>query len=293
MSMKDQYDDYETRMTKKVLLAFAGLVIFAVGIALLFGSWFVVGAGERGIVFSNFNGLHNTIYDEGMHFKLPLFEQAVKMNIRVQKQEENATGASKDLQDAKTTVAVNYQVDPTTLVEMYRKIGASSNAGDYMQSEIMNPIIQESVKAVTAEYTADELITKRPLVKAEIDDHIKQRLAPYHIEVLDVSITNFQFSELFSAAIESKVTAEQNALKEENNLKVVKFQADQKIEQARGDAESIKIVNEQLTQSPTYIQYYLLQKWDGHMPQALGSNTIMSITTAPIQNDTRGTYYEK
>ena len=92
-----------------------------------------------------------------------------------------------------------------------------------------------------------------------------------------MSITDFKFSDVFAQAIEAKVTAEQNALMEENNLKVVKFQADQKIEQARGDAESIRIVNEELSKSPAYIDYYLLQKWDGHMPLSLGGGSLISI----------------
>lgn len=263
---------------KKVALYIAIAIIIVTAFTVLLGSFFVISPGERGLIFNSFTGLEPTIYDEGMHTKMPLFSSVIKMNIMIQKQQEDATAASKDLQDAKTQVAVNFKIDPTQLQEIYRTIGPSTGNEDYLQTQIMNPIIQESVKAVTAQYTADELITKRPEVKAAIDEHIKSRLAPYHIQVLDVSITDFKFSDIFSQAIEAKVTAEQNALKEQNNLAVVKFQADQKIEQARGDAESIKIVNEQLTQSPTYIQYYLLQKWDGKMPQALGSNTIMSIT---------------
>ncbi|MBI2652601.1 prohibitin family protein, partial [Candidatus Woesearchaeota archaeon] len=94
----------------------------------------------------------------------------------------------------------------------------------------------------------------------------------------DLSITNFDFSAEFNKAIEAKVTAEQNALKEQNNLKVVEFQAQQKITQAKGEAEAIRIVNEELSKSLRYIDYLTIQRWDGKMPLALGSGSLLSIT---------------
>jgi regulator of protease activity HflC (stomatin/prohibitin superfamily) len=266
-------EDNISKTIRIVSWSLAGILCAVV----LVSSFFIVAPGERGLIFNTITGLKPTIYGEGMHLKIPLLEHTINMNIRVQRQSEEATAASKDLQDARTQVAVNYVVEQDKLVEIYRTIGSSTDEQDYMQTEIMNPIIQESIKGVTAEYTADELITKRPQVKQEIDQRIKERLEAYHINVVDVSITDFKFSDVFAQAIEAKVTAEQNALKEENNLRVVKFQADQKIEQARGDAESIRIVNEQLVRSPEYVNYYLLQKWDGHMPLALGSQTILSL----------------
>ena len=245
---------------------------------ILWNSFFVISPGEQGIVFNSFSGLKQAAYGEGIHFKIPIIEQAIRMNIRTQKQEEEAQSASSDLQDVSTKVAVNFVVDKNKLIEIYRTIGQATGGEDYMQTEIMNPIIQESVKSVTAHYTAEQLISKRPQVKKEIDDLIRERMGKYNIIVFDVSITNFKFSDEFTRAIESKVTAEQNALKEQNNLQVIKFQAQQKIEQAKGEAEAIRIVNEELLKSPRYIDYQTIQKWDGKMPLALGSGSLLSIT---------------
>ena len=259
---------------------FVAVILLLVGVlALVLGGFFQVQPGERALIYSSFGGLRPTVYDEGLHMKLPIFEQAIKMNIRVQKQAEDASAASNDLQDVTTTVAVNFQVDPTQLQSIYRKVGQSTTEEDYMQTEVMNPIIQESVKAVTARYTAVELIQNRSIVKQAIDDLIKERMAQYGVQVLDVSITNFRFSDTFTQAIEAKVTAEQNALKEQNNLAVVQFQAQQKVEAARGDAQAIQIINEQLRQSPQYVNYLMIQKWDGKMPLALGSGTLLSIAS--------------
>jgi len=253
-------------------------VILLLILILVWSSFFIVYPGERVLVFNSFTGLKESMYGEGIHFKIPLFESVIRMNIRTQKQEEGASAASKDLQDTHTQVAVNFRVDPDKLPEIYRTIGPATTGEDYMQTEIMNPIILESVKFVTSRYTAEELITKRPQVKKEIDQVIADRLSKYYVIVIDVSITDFKFSDQFTRAIEEKVTAEQNALKEKNNLEVIKFQAQQKVEQAKGEAESIRIVNEELLKSPKYIDYLTIQKWDGKMPLALGSGSLLSIT---------------
>lgn len=263
------------KISSLIVTVFAIILILII----LFGSWFVVQPGERALVFNSFSGLKLNIYDEGIHFKIPLVERAIKMNVMTQKQSEQASAASSDLQDVSTTVAVNFMIDQISLPEIYRTIGQATGTEDYMHTQIMNPIIQESVKSVTAHYRAEELISKRPIVKQEIDELITQRMSKYSIKVIDVSITNFEFSPTFTQAIEAKVTAEQNALKEQNNLKVVEFQAQQKIEQSRGDAEAIKIINEELRKSPQYVQFLMISKWDGRMPLAVGGNSLLNLPT--------------
>jgi regulator of protease activity HflC (stomatin/prohibitin superfamily) len=213
-----------------------------------------------------------------MHLKIPMIDSAIKMNIRVQKQQEIATSASKDLQDVSTEVAVNFQIDKAQVVDIYRRIGRATVNEDYMQSSIMNPIIMESVKSVTAHYTAEELITKRPDVKKELDEMIKNRLATYNIIVTDISITDFKFSEVFTISIEEKVVSVQTALKEDNNLKVVQFQAQQMVVKCEGESKSIAIINEQLMKSPQYIEYLTIQRWNGISPLSVGGNSIFAIT---------------
>lgn len=263
--------------SRGVVYIFFGVVVVLAILLIAFLSCFIVQPGEQAMVFSWSGGLQDKVYDEGLHTMWPIVNSVVRMNTRIQKQQEVATGASKDLQDATTTIAVNFHIDKTKLKEIYRTIGGSSDQVDYMQEQIMNPIIQESVKQATAKYTATELVLNRSLVKADIDQHIAARLQSYNIIVNDVSITEFAFNPTFTKAIEDKVTAEQTALKEENNVKVATAIAEQQRQKAHGDADAIEIINKELTQSPTYIQYYMLQKWDGHMPQALGTDGIFSM----------------
>ena len=239
---------------------------------IILNSFFVVGAGHRGVVFNTFTGIKDKTYDEGFHFKIPFFEKPYRFEVRTRVYNDDAAAASKDLQVVSTRVALNYHIDKDKVNTLFKNIGP-----DY-EVRIIDPSIQEVVKAITAKHIAEELITKREAIKEEIKSTLRERLAKSYIILDDLSITNFDFSAEFNHAIEQKVTAEQNALREQNNLKVVQYQAQQKIEQAKGEAEAIRIINEELLKSPQYVNYLTIQKWDGKMPLALGSGSLLSIT---------------
>lgn len=268
------HDDENSKASWILLIA-----IIVVATIVISGCFFVVQPGERGMIFSYSGGLKSDVYGEGLHFKMPVIDSGIKMNVKVQKQAEEATGASKDLQDVNTTVAVNFRINPDKVQDIYRRTGVVTDNVDYIQSEVMNPIIQESVKKVTAKYDAVELITNRSVVKKDIEDEITNRMLAYDVIVTDVSITEFRFSETFRTAIEEKVTAQQNALKEQNNLAVVEFQKQQKILAAEGDAEAIRIVNEQLSKSSDYVNLLFVQRWNGVMPLSVGGNSLITLPT--------------
>ena len=265
IAKKAKETKFPAEWLKRIII---GIVVFA----LILGSFFVVPAGHKGVIFNTFTGVKDKTYDEGLHFKLPFFEKAFKFEVRTRLFHDLASAASKDLQIVSTEVSLNYHINKDKVNDLFKNIGPE------YEVRIIDPSIQEVVKAITAKHIAEELITKRPVVKEEIKANLKDRLAGYYIALDDLSITNFDFSDEFNKAIESKVTAEQNALREQNNLKVVEFQAQQKIAQAKGEAEAIKIVNEELLKSPKYIDYLTIQKWDGKMPLALGSGSLLSIT---------------
>lgn len=248
-------------------------VVLMFGLFVLFGSTFVVGSGERGLIVSKFTGTQQESYDEGIHLKIPIVHKAIKMEVRTQKYETEASSASKDLQIVSTTVALNYHIEPSEVHNIYQNIGK-----DYT-GRVIDPSVQEVVKEVTARFNAEELITKRPEVKEAIKVGLRERLTSYHLVLDDMSIKNFDFSPEFNRAIEAKVTAEQRALEEQNKLKIVEFQAQQKVVEARGRAESIEIINKQLLRSPQYVEFYIVDKWDGVMPLALGSGSLLSIAS--------------
>ena len=264
-------EDGDTDKLKVTIVVISGVLGILLFLGVLFGFFFVVGPGEQGVIFNTFSGVKEKTYDEGFHFKMPFFEKPYRFEVRTQVYDADASAASKDLQVVSTKVALNFHVEKAYLNTLFKEIG-----GEY-RDRIIRPSVQEVVKAVTSKHIAEELITKRELVKDEIKNALRERLAVSHLILDDLSITNFDFSQEFNHAIEQKVTAEQNALKELNNLKLVEYQAQQSVAKARGEAEAIKLTNEELQKSPQYVSYLMIQKWDGKMPLSVGGGSLLAI----------------
>jgi regulator of protease activity HflC (stomatin/prohibitin superfamily) len=243
-----------------------GFVVF-IGLVLIMSTYFGVEAGERGVVLRF--GEVNRIVDPGPHFKVPLAEKVVFMTVQVQKSTTKTEAASSDLQVVQTTMVLNYNLAPKQAGEMYANIGL-----DYSERVIV-PAVKESFKAAAARYTAEELISKRDALKTEVRDYLRDRLVVYGITVVELSITDFEFSAEFNRAIESKQTAEQNALRAKRDLDRIKVEAQQKIASARAEAESLRL--QRAVISPMLIklreieaQMAAIEKWDGKLPSVTG-----------------------
>jgi prohibitin 2 len=248
-----------------------GIVLIVVSV--IVGSLTTIPAGHRGVV-TRFGAVTGTILDEGLQVKLPFVESVVKMSVQTQKYETDASAVTNDLQDVSTTIALNWRLDPGVADEVYRTLGL-----EYIE-RIAAPAIQETVKQITAQYNAEDLILRRDEVKNAITSSLSTRLLERGIVTEAVSITNFKFSETFTAAIEAKVAAEQAVLEAKNKLERVKVEAQQaeeaargeanaRIAQAEGEAEYIHIVtaaqvaaNEAIAESltPEILQYILLDR---------------------------------
>ncbi len=258
---------------KTVLIAILLLIIIGVIIS---ASVKIVDAGNRGVLLHwNAVDLSAPPLDEGIHFLIPFQDDIVQMEVRTLKYDKDTRSASKDLQSVETTVTVNYHPDKERVHVLFKEIGL-----DY-ENRVIQPAIEETVKQVTANYNAEELITKRPLVKSDIEDAIRERLNQFDIVTEVISITDFEFSILFNKAIESKVEAEQNALRAENDLRRIEVEARQheataeglaaaNIAEARGEAEAIAIINQALAQNPNYFEWLKIQAWDGKLPLVVG-----------------------
>lgn len=232
-------------------------VIALIALIVVFGGFTVVSPGERGVVVRV--GSINRVLDSGFHFKLPIIEGVEKVTVQTQKEQVETDSASQDLQTVKATVAVNYNVSPDKVSDLFKTIGV-----DY-KTRVIDPAIQEAVKAATAKYTAEQLITQRPLVKEDILSSLKSILSPKDISVSDVSITNFDFSPSFNAAIEAKVTAEQQALQSKNLLEQKKYEAEQVVVTAKAQAEAIKIQTSAINSQggENYVKLKELERWSG------------------------------
>lgn len=251
----------EIRIGRVIVTSILSIIV----IAGLFMSFEVIAAGKRGVVLQW--GAVDRVLGEGFYVINPISEDVVVMDVRVQKFETTATAASKDLQTVTSVVALNYHVDPKRVGELYQNIGK-----DY-EAQVIHPALQESVKAGTALFTAEELISKRDMVKEEVRKNLLARLDKFNIIVDDFSIVNFDFSAQFNAAIEGKQVAEQQALQAKNDLEKVKFEAQQSIEQAKAQAESTKLQADALANSSQVIELRkveamleLAKRWDGKLP---------------------------
>jgi regulator of protease activity HflC (stomatin/prohibitin superfamily) len=241
-------------------------IVVVIGISmLLLNPFVIIGAGERGVVL-NFGAVQDTVLDEGLHLRVPIMQRVVKMDVKVQKSQTGAESVSKDLQEAHSTIAVNYHVSPSKANWVYQ------NLGKEYKERIIDPAVQEVVKAITARYTAVELITQRENVRYEIKKLLNERLSSYNILVDDFSIVNFAFSKQFTQAIEAKQAAEQLALKAQRDLERVKIEAEQKVAQARAEAEALRLQKENVTPELVKLRQIeaamrAIEKWDGHLPR--------------------------
>ena len=243
--------------------------------------WVQIGAGERGVVL-NFGAVQKTVLGEGLHFRIPIMQKIARMDVKVQKATTDAAAASSNLQDVSSTVAINYHIVPDKANIVYQSLGIE------FKERIIDPAVQEVVKAVTARYTAEELITKRSAVSDAMKLNLTERLIANNIAVDAFSIVGFSFSKIFMEAIESKQTAEQLAMKAQRDLERIKIEAEQKITAAKAEAESLRLQRENI--SPDLIELRKIEanlkaidKWNGILPQVTGAGAVPFIGVGDVQ----------
>ena len=269
------------RGTVKKLVTIAIVVLVLLIVAL--NSFTTVKAGHSGVV-TTFGKVSENVLSEGLHFKIPFIQDIILIDNRVQKAEvSNASSASKDLQTVTSTIVVNYKVLNSYSASVYKNIGM-----DY-ESVIITPAIQECVKAVTAKFTAEELITNRQTVGDQMMELLRDKIGNYGIDIQIFNITSFDFTAEYNAAIEAKQTAQQNALKAEQDLQRIRVEAEQTVAKAQAEAEAYRLKSEQLT--PEIIISNYIEKWDGKLPAVAsgdGGTMMIDLTTLLEQISEKG-----
>ena len=269
----------------KKLVIIAALVTFIVIILVISESVVIVQAGHRGVVLY-LGAVENRVLGEGVHFVIPFAEQVIPLEVRTLKYQAEATAASNDLQQVQTVIALNYHLNPADVNKVYQQLGP-----DYAD-KVIAPTIQESVKASVAKYNAEELITKRAIVKDVIANTIRNSLSAKDIVVETIFITDFKFSDAFSSQVEDKVVAFQKYLTELNNLRGIQVVANQTVVQAQaqakaniakagGESQAIKIITSQLRQDPQYLQWQAINRWNGQLPFSLGGQGAVPFFQLP------------
>jgi regulator of protease activity HflC (stomatin/prohibitin superfamily) len=246
----------------------ASRIILILLILTLLTSFFaIVGAGERGVLMQ-FGEVQPQVLSEGIHPIIPLVQTVKKLSVRVQNQEISAEASSRDLQNVYADVALNWHIIPNEANLLYQEIGDETA----VVSTIINPAVEEVLKAVVAKYTAEEIITKRGEVKANVDQALTTRLATYHAAVDDISLVHIHFSKRFSNAVEAKQVAEQEAKRAEFIALKAAREAVARVNLARGEAEAQRLLQDGLT--PELLQRQAIEKWNGNLPVVMGEQGI-------------------
>ncbi|MBN1170447.1 prohibitin family protein [Candidatus Micrarchaeota archaeon] len=263
-------------------------ILFVLAI-LLISSVRIINAGEVGVKLEF--GRVMDVLEPNIHFVVPVMNDVKYLSTQIEKFETTASAASNDLQVVETQLAVNYRINGNNdqIMNLYETFRGNHEV------RIIDPLVQEVVKANTAQFNAAELITKRVELKSKIAQDLKQKLGNYGIDVVEVSITNLDFSPEFNAAIEAKVVAEQKLQKEKIDLETKKIEvqrliaetnasatslviqanadAEAKIIRATAEAEAIEKITKAVTAQ--YIQYNYVQRWDGQLPKVMGSQDVI------------------
>lgn len=261
-----------------------GILTF-LALVLIFQTFVIIGPGQRGIILQ-FGKVSDRVMGEGLNFKLPIRDSIVKISVQTETvQFDNLQGkgdnleksslfcATKDLQDVQIAVIVNYHLDANKVNKTFQQYGSTYKAN------IIEPIIREVIKSQAALYTAEELVTKRAEFSDKVSVLLSEKLGGKDSVFERLNITNFQFSDSFSKAIEAKVTAEQNALAAKNKLEQVKFEAEQRVAEAKGEAEAIKIQANaiQAQGGKEYVSLKWVEKWNGTLPTTVLGDSVPMI----------------
>jgi regulator of protease activity HflC (stomatin/prohibitin superfamily) len=266
--MKYTKTDGQLDVWKVVRHAIIILIILII-LIVLFGSMGTINAGERGVK-TRFGAVVGLV-EQGLYFKLPIIEKVNVMNVQTKtvkyELEDPLYSASKDLQDVKIAIVLNYRLDPSKVQTIYQQYGTV----DQYEERIIRPAVRDTVKAVASQFTAEELVTKRAEFTDKVVIVINERLSTQFVTIERVNITNFEFSKSFTEAIEAKVTAVQNAEAAKNKLEQIKFEAQQTIETAKATAEAQRIQSQSLAAQggEDYVKLKAIERWNGILPMQM------------------------
>lgn len=231
-------------LNRAIGLAIGGLIAVGVGREYLF----VVEPGHRGIVFDRFTGVRETVYDEGLHFVIPFLQWPIIYDVRISPSLHRTETASKDLQTIRLSVRVLHQPVIEKLPWIFSQVGL-----DYAE-RVLPSIGNEVLKAVVAEFDADELVTQREAVSCDIRDRLIKRAAYYQIVLRDVSIINLDFSPEYTQAIERKQVEQQIAERQKFLVEKAKQEQLAAVIRVEGETEAGRLLSEAMKISPEFLE---------------------------------------
>lgn len=257
----------EVKMERNGLAGVVAIIVLFVVMVLLCNPIVVVGAGERGVKVT-LGKVSQESFGEGMHFITPYISKIVKMDVKTQKYSTQTHVYTKDIQQAKISYVVNYNLLADSAYRMYQEVGM-----DYV-SKVINPVLEGTIKDVIGKWNAQDLVANREEATNDILSKLHEQLMDRYVNVTSFQIVDINYSEVFERAIESKVTAEQDALKAKNKTVQIQEEARQKVISAEAEAKSMSIRANALTQNKALVEYEAVQKWNGILPTYMMGNSV-------------------
>lgn len=226
-----------------------GSAVLALGLGYgAFHSVYTVQGGHRAVVFNRLTGMKDRVYGEGLNFNIPWFERPVIYDIRTRPVNLQTLTGSKDLQMVTIAIRVLHKPDSSKLVWIYRFLGLNYD------ERVLPSIMNECAKAVVARYNANELLTRREAVSADIGRELRHRASGFNIILEDVAITHLSFSPEYAKAVEAKQVAQQDA----ERAKYIVIGAQQEkltiITKAKGEAESAELIGTAVKKNPGFMK---------------------------------------
>lgn len=261
-------------MDKKLLGMPILVLCFLIIFIMLCNPFVMVGPGERGIKIT-LGKVSPTSYTEGLHTIFPFIQKFRTMDVKTQRDTKTTAVYTKDIQQARITYVLNYNVDPAYVNKLFQEVGL-----DY-ENKIIFPVVEGTIKDIIGKWNAQDLIANREKATGDILEKLKTQLKDNYLDVTDFQMTEINYSDVFERAIESKVTAEQEALKAKNKTVQVQEEAKQKVIAAEAEAKSMAIRARALAQNKSLVQYEAVQKWDGKMPQYMLGGSMPFINVTP------------
>ena len=248
-----------------------GTVIAGILVISAIFSIYSVPAGSVGVV-TRWGAINRTV-QPGVGFKIPFVERVRRMDTRTQKNEVPASAASSDLQTVDGVVAVNYHLDGKFATQVFQTIGRNYD------EVVLDPAVQQAFKATTAQYTAEELITKRSEIALATEKVLQEAMDTnnYHLIIEAVNIINIDFSEEYNNSIEQKQVQQQKVEIAELKRQEAEKNAQTTVINAQAQANAQEILSKSGSLSPSYLQYLFLSTWNGMLPEV-----VMNGTSTPV-----------
>ena len=263
-------------MDKKVFGMPAIILALLVCFLVMCNPFVMVGPGERGVKIK-LGQVQDKSYEEGLHIIFPFIQKFRTMDVKTQRTTLTTSVYTKDIQQARITYVINFNVQPDKVNKLFQEVGT-----DY-ESKILTPVVEGTIKDIIGKWNAQDLIANREKATGDILFKLQSQLKDNYINVTDFQMTEINYSDVFERAIESKVTAEQEALKAKNKTVQVQEEARQKVIAAEAEARSMSIRAQALAQNKSLVQYEAVQKWDGKMPQYMMGNSVPFINVSPAK----------